>query len=144
MENRAFAYKVVENGILKSVTGWMRPLPSGSFPSFTIRTTLMELLLPLPISTHDLKSSGLGKVIRLYVQKLKGDERKAARALVQKWIRPIVNSTADYRQLHQYDSDRVAMQNIPNELTGAPLCPLCGPARACVGLRGSVRELLRD
>ncbi|KAF5205331.1 Transcription factor iws1 [Thalictrum thalictroides] len=90
-------------GLLKS---WLEPLPDGSLPNVSVRTAILEILSDYPIDVgqynrrEQLKKSGIGKVI-MFLSKTDEEivpNRKLARALVDKWSRPLYNKSTRFDQ----------------------------------------------
>ncbi|KAF9095977.1 Transcription factor iws1 [Mortierella sp. AD031] len=91
----------LDNGILESMKLWLEPLQDASLPSLDIIQDFLDILDTLPIQTHHLSTSGVGRVVFFYT---KVDEsrvtpaiKRKAQALVDKWSRPIVKLSQDYR-----------------------------------------------
>ncbi|PIA61629.1 hypothetical protein AQUCO_00300861v1 [Aquilegia coerulea] len=104
----------LDHGVLCVLKKWLEPLPDGSLPNVSVRTSILQILSEYPIDLNlydridQLKKSGLGKVIMFLSR---SDEettcnKKIARDLVNKWSRPIFSISA------QYDQD---MKNRANE-----------------------------
>ncbi|XP_040957935.1 protein IWS1 homolog 1 [Gossypium hirsutum] len=122
---------------------WLDPLPDGSLPNATLRSSILNILtqvMPVDISLEDgreqLKKSGLGKVIMFLS---KSDEettanRKLAKHLVQNWCRTIFNKTTSYCNLRNSVIPRMKKplmkQSTRVELREADL-DLEGPRRPC-------------
>lgn len=91
----------IDNNILEAIKLWLEPLPDGSVPSLDILIALIEILDKMPISTDNLRESGVGRVIKFYtlvpVERITEKLRRAADRLVRKWTRPIIQRSSNYR-----------------------------------------------
>ncbi|KAF9157459.1 Transcription factor iws1 [Actinomortierella ambigua] len=91
----------LDNGILEAMRLWLEPLHDASLPSLDIIHDFLVLLDKLPIQTDHLVNSGVGRVVYFYT---KVDEsrvtptiKRLAGSLVDKWSRPIVKLSQDFR-----------------------------------------------
>ncbi|MFQ6646602.1 hypothetical protein Gotur_019837, partial [Gossypium turneri] len=108
LSKKKLQQEFLDHGILTLLKSWLDPLPDGSLPNATLRSSILNILtqvMPVDISLEDgreqLKKSGLGKVIMFLS---KSDEettanRKLAKHLVQNWCRTIFNKTTCYCNL---------------------------------------------
>lgn len=92
---------MIDQGMLTTLASWLKPMPDGSLVSLQIRSDLLKALAVLEIDETvlgSLRSSGLGKYVRLYSlhQRETQPNRKQANALVEKWKRPIFGSSMAY------------------------------------------------
>ncbi|KAF9900080.1 Transcription factor iws1 [Linnemannia zychae] len=91
----------LDNGILDSMKLWLEPLHDSSLPSLDIIQDFLDILDILPIQTHHLSSSGVGRVVYFYTKvddsRVTPAIKRKAHALVDKWSRPIVKLSQDYR-----------------------------------------------
>ncbi|KAG4127069.1 hypothetical protein ERO13_D10G196266v2 [Gossypium hirsutum] len=140
---RKMQQEFLDHGILTLLKSWLDPLPDGSLPNATLRSSILNILtqvMPVDISLEDgreqLKKSGLGKVIMFLS---KSDEettanRKLAKHLVQNWCRTIFNKTTSYCNLRNSVIPRMKKplmkQSTRVELREADL-DLEGPRRPC-------------
>ncbi|KAG0222227.1 hypothetical protein B0O80DRAFT_499934 [Mortierella sp. GBAus27b] len=92
----------LENGLLEAMKLWLEPLQDASLPSLDIIQDFLDMLDILPIQTLHLVNSGVGRVVYFYT---KVDEsrvtpaiKRQAHALVDKWSRPIVKLSQDFRE----------------------------------------------
>lgn len=90
--------ELLDSGILGTLKAWIEPMPDGTLPNSKIRSTILSLLLRLPVDTsyedrrQQLKSSELGRMVMFYskVPDETPENRKIARELVERWSRPIL------------------------------------------------------
>ncbi|CAL5429430.1 unnamed protein product [Camellia sinensis] len=92
--------KQLHHGVLTLLKTWLKPLPDGSLPNINIRGHYDR--------REKLKKSGLGKVIMFL---LKSDEetttnRRMAKALVDKWSRPIFNKSTRFEDMRNFDDEK--------------------------------------
>ncbi|KAK3842622.1 MAG: hypothetical protein J3R72DRAFT_523517 [Linnemannia gamsii] len=91
----------LDNGILESMKLWLEPLQDASLPSLDIIQDFLDILDVLPIQTHHLSTSGVGRVVYFYTKvddsRVTGAIKRKAHSLVDKWSRPIVKLSQDYR-----------------------------------------------
>ncbi|KAG0300834.1 Transcription factor iws1 [Dissophora globulifera] len=103
----------LDGGILEAMRIWLEPLQDSSLPSLDIIQDFLVLLDILPLQKDNLISSGVGRVVYFYT---KVDEsrvtpgiKRQAHALVDKWSRPIVDLSQDYRTMPiKYAADTMA------------------------------------
>ncbi|KAG0006512.1 Transcription factor iws1 [Modicella reniformis] len=103
----------LENGLLEAMKLWLEPLQDASLPSLDIIQDFLDILDILPIQTLHLVNSGVGRVVYFYT---KVDEsrvtpaiKRKAHALVDKWSRPIVKLSQDFRDKRiNYADDNLA------------------------------------
>lgn len=103
-EKKVLHEKILENDVLEAVKLWLEPYADGTLPSINLRKSLLSILDKLPIETHHLRESGLGKVVFFYTKlpRERPEVKKIAHALVSKWSRPILGFSMDYRDLSSY------------------------------------------
>ncbi|KAB2063240.1 hypothetical protein ES319_A10G203100v1 [Gossypium barbadense] len=143
LSKKKLQQEFLDHGILTLLKSWLEPLPDGSLPNATLRSSILNILtqvMPVDISLEDgreqLKKSGLGKVI-MFLSK-SGEEttgnRKLAKHLVQNWCRTIFNKTTSYSDLRNTVIPRMKKplmkQSTRVELREAELV-LEGPRRPC-------------
>ncbi|KAF9202246.1 Transcription factor iws1 [Haplosporangium sp. Z 27] len=91
----------LENGILEAMKLWLEPLQDASLPSLDIIQDFLDLLDVLPIQKDHLIRSGVGRVVYFYTKvddsRVTPSIKRKAEALVDKWSRPIVKLSQDYR-----------------------------------------------
>ncbi|KAG0019031.1 Transcription factor iws1 [Entomortierella chlamydospora] len=92
----------LDNGILEPMKLWLEPsLQDASLPSLDIIQDFLDLLDVLPIQTDHLVNSGVGRVVYFYTKvddsRVTPSIKRKANALVDKWSRPIVKLSQDYR-----------------------------------------------
>ncbi|RKP08033.1 hypothetical protein THASP1DRAFT_16204, partial [Thamnocephalis sphaerospora] len=89
--------------IMEAIRAWLEPLPDKSLPSLDIQQAMFRALdeasLALPISTDHLRESGIGRIALFYVKnkKVKPHIHRMADRLINKWSRPILGLSDDYR-----------------------------------------------
>lgn len=117
---RTFMHRqFLDAGLMGAIRDWLYPLPDGSLPNIRLRTSLLRILDTLPIDTHhehrkeQLKRSKLGEMVMFYY-KLSDEtvpNRKMAKALVEKWSKPIFDSYKPLQgEQHEGDVQRMAAQ----------------------------------
>ncbi|RKP38795.1 hypothetical protein BJ085DRAFT_30461 [Dimargaris cristalligena] len=101
---------MLENNLLDSVRLWLEPLDDGSLPALDIQIELFDFLQKLPIQTPHLRESGIGKLVQFYAKCARVDPKiqKIAEELVSKWIRPLIQRSADYKDRSLRQTARVA------------------------------------
>ncbi|CAO3565167.1 unnamed protein product [Mortierella alpina] len=91
----------LDNGILEAMREWLEPLRDGSLPSLDIIQDFMDILDILPIQTDHLVNSGVGRVVFFYTKvdesRITPTIKRKAESLVDKWSRPIIKLSQDYR-----------------------------------------------
>ncbi|KAG0335134.1 Transcription factor iws1, partial [Podila humilis] len=91
----------LDNGILEAMKLWLEPLQDASLPSLDIIQDFLEILDILPVQTDHLVNSGVGRVVYFYTKvddsRVTPSIKRQAHALVDKWSRPIVKLSQDYR-----------------------------------------------
>ncbi|KAI9002410.1 hypothetical protein BC832DRAFT_520882, partial [Gaertneriomyces semiglobifer] len=104
--------QMLDGNILEGIKMWyvLEPLPDASLPSLDIQLQLFEVLAKMPITTEYLRSSLLGRIVNFYSKcdRVTPEVRKTATQLVDKWMRPILHRSNNYRD-HKL---------IPTESTG--------------------------
>jgi len=81
----------MENKILHEIALWMKPMPDRSLPNITIREFALKFLGAISyryISPEELKSSDVGKFVRLYSQSKKETDanRDAATRIAERMV----------------------------------------------------------
>ncbi|KAL6784448.1 hypothetical protein ACKKBF_B01830 [Auxenochlorella protothecoides x Auxenochlorella symbiontica] len=115
--------ELLDGGLLGVLKAWIDPMPDGTLPNTTIRSSILKLLdiLPVDCAMEDrkaqLKRSGLGRSI-MFLAKVSDEtaaNKRLARGLVEKWSRPILVSrstrgadTAEEQQILQSRQLRLA------------------------------------
>ncbi|KAK9767904.1 Transcription factor iws1 [Basidiobolus ranarum] len=89
----------VENHILEPIKMWLEPLPDGALSSLDIQTEMLQILDKLPIRTENLRESGVGRIVMFFTKTDRVTQRirRLAEALVDKWSRPILRRSQNYR-----------------------------------------------
>ncbi|KAG0209223.1 Transcription factor iws1 [Mortierella sp. GBA30] len=104
----------LDNGILEAMKVWLEPLQDASLPSLDIIQDFMDILDVLPIQTDHLVNSGVGRVVFFYTKvdesRITPSIKRKAESLVDKWSRPIIKLSQDYRdkKINYADEDPVA------------------------------------
>ncbi|KAL0065052.1 Transcription factor iws1 [Marasmius tenuissimus] len=100
LRKTALAQSIIDNNLLDAVKRWLEPLPDRSLPALNIQRELFALLKKMDfIDSSALKESGLGPLVLFYTKckRVQPDVRRIAEDLVSTWSRPIVKSSASYR-----------------------------------------------
>mmetsp|Transcript_3925 Transcript_3925/g.4407 ORF Transcript_3925/g.4407 Transcript_3925/m.4407 type:complete len:418 (+) Transcript_3925:288-1541(+) len=109
LEKRTLHEALLEQGLLNLLKQWLEPLPDGSLANLNLRSTLLRLIVGLPIDVElferreQLKKSGLGKVV-MFLYKLPEEtlpNKRMAQGLVEKWSRPIFELSQSYGDLRR-------------------------------------------
>ncbi|KAF9100512.1 Transcription factor iws1 [Mortierella sp. AM989] len=91
----------LDNGILEAMKLWLEPWRDASLPSLDIIQDFLDLLDILPIQTDHLVNSGVGRIVYFYTKvddsRVTPSIKRKAAFLVDKWSRPIVKLSQDYR-----------------------------------------------
>jgi len=129
---------LLESGLLRHILKWLAPLQDGTLPNIRLRTALYELLDRLVVeqsqleqavdTTADGSTTGLGKLLtRLCHSKEEtAQNRQKIFALIQKWMRPILGLKTNYKELHEFESERDRAREIverKNKLGQRPQYP---------------------
>ncbi|KAF9372666.1 Transcription factor iws1 [Podila verticillata] len=106
----------LDNGILEAMKLWLEPLHDASLPSLDIIQDFLDILDILPIQTDHLVNSGVGRVVYFYTKvddsRVTPSIKRQAHALVDKWSRPIVKLSQDYRDKKiNYADEDTSSQN---------------------------------
>ncbi|PIA30852.1 hypothetical protein AQUCO_05400149v1 [Aquilegia coerulea] len=82
----------LDHGVLGLLKSWLEPLPDGSLPNISVRTTILQILTDYPIDVGQFNTR----------EQLKNSDiaanRKLARDLVDKWCRPIYGISTRFDQ----------------------------------------------
>jgi len=102
MRKRQYHETMIDNGFLSTLARWLKPTNDGSLVSLTVRTGLLkslELIEADDTLIGALRSSKIGVYIKLLSMHRKETDsnKRLASALVEKWSRPIFNSTVNFR-----------------------------------------------
>jgi len=102
MRKRQYHETMIDNGFLSTLARWLKPTPDGSLVSLTVRTGLLKSLQLIEADDTligALRSSKIGVYIKLLSMHRKetDDNKRMAQSLVEKWSRPIFNSTVNFR-----------------------------------------------
>jgi transcription factor SPN1 len=59
----------------------------------------------MPIETHHLRSSGVGRIVMFYTKspRILSDIKDLASKLIDKWMRPILRRSANYKDTSQFE-----------------------------------------
>lgn len=129
MANIYYKNFLLDNWLLGAFRSWLDRLPDGSLPNIQVRTTLLNLLLNLPMDEDWIdrleSSNGLGKVI--HYLSLKDDHppnQRLAQQIMNKWARPIYRMDNNYNDLlYEFDKPdeghRAGKDSIANERKAA-------------------------
>ncbi|KAJ3224717.1 Transcription factor iws1 [Clydaea vesicula] len=103
----ALAEQFLDNHLLEGMKAWLEPLPDASLPSLDIQRVMLSVLQTLPIRTDHLRESQLGRIVMFYTkcERILPEMRKMAQDLVDKWMRPIMNRSDNYRDRIVYEKD---------------------------------------
>ncbi|KAK3832931.1 MAG: hypothetical protein JOS17DRAFT_87256 [Linnemannia elongata] len=130
----------LDNGILESMKLWLEPLQDASLPSLDIIQDFLDILDILPIQTHHLSTSGVGRVVYFYTKvddsRVTPSIKRKAHALVDKWSRPIVKLSQDYRtkKINYAEGDQSAGQRRRYDSASAAAAS-AEPAQRTMGVR---------
>lgn len=95
---------LLDNMLLPVFRAWLDRLPDGTLPNVQVRSTLLKILLELPIDedwVERLESSeGLGKVIH-FLSRNEDHEpnRRLAEKIMMKWARPVYKMSSNFHSL---------------------------------------------
>jgi len=101
LQKRHLHETMMDRGMLSTLAAWLKPMPDGSLVNLQVRTKLLEALELFEVDETvlgSLRSSGLGKYIKLLSLHSKETMRNRRRAvsLMEKWKRPIFQSSTTY------------------------------------------------
>lgn len=107
MRKKQYHEVMMDKGMLSTLGRWLKPMSDGTLVSVMIRKALLTALLRFEIDETALgmlRSSGLGKYVKLFTlhKKETQENRKLALALIEKWSRPIFQT-----------SDKVRAEELP-------------------------------
>lgn len=95
---------LLDNMLLAIVKAWLDPMPDGALPNVEIRSTMLQILLDIPVDSDWVErlhsSQGLGKLIHFL--SMKDDipsNRRLADKLMKRWARPVYQSNNNYHDL---------------------------------------------
>jgi len=115
---------MIDHGMLSTIARWLRPMPDGSLVSTPVRKALLLALTRFDIDETvlgSLRSSGLGKYVKLLTLHKKEvlENRKMALSLVEKWSRPIFQTSDKVHATDLPVAERVAAPRNHAELEQA-------------------------
>ncbi|KAH6576088.1 hypothetical protein BASA50_000426 [Batrachochytrium salamandrivorans] len=89
----------LENNILEGIKLWLEPLTDGSLPSLDIQKGMMDALSKMPIETHHLRHSLVGRIVMFYTKcdRVTPNIRRLADDLIRRWMRPILKRSSNYK-----------------------------------------------
>ncbi|KAI8050805.1 hypothetical protein BDF22DRAFT_107199 [Syncephalis plumigaleata] len=89
----------MDANILEAIRVWLEPFADRSLPPLDIQQAMFKILDDLPISTDHLRESGVGRITLFYVKnkKVQPSIQRLADRLLNKWSRPILGLSSDYR-----------------------------------------------
>ncbi|KAJ3200698.1 Transcription factor iws1 [Entophlyctis luteolus] len=93
--------QLLDNNILDAMKLWLEPLRSdGSLPNLDIQKSMFNSLQKLPINTDHLRDSKIGRVVMFYTKcdRTTPSILKLANELLEKWMRPILGRSQDYKK----------------------------------------------
>lgn len=66
---------------------------------------MFDVLESMPVETHHLRSSSIGRIVMFYTKcpRIIPEVKDAASRLVDKWIRPILRRSANYKDTSQVE-----------------------------------------
>ncbi|CDR95210.1 hypothetical protein, conserved [Babesia bigemina] len=93
---------IAEGGAV-ALASWIAPLPDGSLPTLSVRTKVLQIALQLPFQSTDLRDNDLGRnVVALWKHPDECDSNRVLiRAIVQKWVRPMLGLASNYAEMQQ-------------------------------------------
>ncbi|GBE61575.1 IWS1 C-terminus domain containing protein [Babesia ovata] len=93
---------IAEGGAV-ALASWIAPLPDGSLPTLSVRTKVLQIALQLPFQSTDLRDNDLGRhVVALWKHPDECDSNRVLiRAIVQKWVRPMLGLASNYADMQQ-------------------------------------------
>ncbi|KAG0285799.1 Transcription factor iws1 [Linnemannia gamsii] len=131
----------LDNGILESMKLWLEPLQDASLPSLDIIQDFLDILDILPIQTHHLSTSGVGRVVYFYTKvddsRVTPSIKRKAHALVDKWSRPIVKLSQDYRtkKINYAEGDHQSTNQRRRYDSASAAAASAEPAQRTLGVR---------
>ncbi|KAJ3325311.1 Transcription factor iws1 [Boothiomyces sp. JEL0866] len=90
---------LLDQNVLECIKFWLEPLTDGSLPSLDIQLNMMNLLKKMPIDTHHLRSSKVGRVVMFYTKcdRVAPPVKKLAEELLRTWMRPILGKSNNHK-----------------------------------------------
>jgi hypothetical protein len=107
LAKKQVASRLIDNGVLRVLREWLSPHEDGSLPNIRFRTMLYKAIDALQISTDDLeRSEGLGKLMMDYWRHPDEtpENKKLLASMLEKWMRPMLKLTTNYRELAKIES----------------------------------------
>lgn len=116
-KQRALHATLLEFDAMTEVSKWLEYDDNTPMPSLEVRTQLLEAIQPLPAQPDHLRRSGIGRIVMKYAREKRetASNKRAARALVEQWSRPIIGKGVDYRGLEAAASES---RNVRGALQG--------------------------
>ncbi|KAJ3014967.1 UNVERIFIED_CONTAM: Transcription factor iws1, partial [Siphonaria sp. JEL0065] len=95
------AEQFLDNNILDGMKIWLEPLKDGSLPNLDVQMSMFNALSKFPIRTEHLRESKIGRIVMFYTKcdRTTPSALKIANELLEKWMRPILGRTADYKKM---------------------------------------------
>ncbi|TIC06510.1 hypothetical protein E3Q16_01084 [Wallemia mellicola] len=118
MQKTHLETSILENNFLDGVRRWLEPFSDKSLPPLNIQTEFFQILSNMYIDTQSLKSSKLGPVILFYSRhpRVNKSIKKAADALVTRWMRPLLRRSANPRS-YQFSTNSNVVRTSDVNLT---------------------------
>ncbi|GAB2261834.1 hypothetical protein Droror1_Dr00002831 [Drosera rotundifolia] len=112
----------LDHGVLTTLKNWFEPLPDGSLPIINIRQAILHILTDFPIDMeqHDrrehvgrmMQNSMCNRVV-MFLSKSEEEiasNRRLAKALVDKWSRPLFNQNLRFDDWRRHEEVRIRYQ----------------------------------
>ncbi|KAI8892489.1 hypothetical protein BC833DRAFT_611538 [Globomyces pollinis-pini] len=102
----------LELNVLECIKFWLEPLADGSLPSLDIQNAMMTTVSKMPIDTHHLRSSLIGRVVMFYTKcdRVNPVVKRQAEELIRRWMRPILGKSSNHKhreiQQKRYEAPR--------------------------------------
>lgn len=96
----------LDAGILECIKFWLEPLSDGSLPSLDIQKAMVETLEQMPIDTHHLRSSLVGRVVMFYTKcprylvfdpRVSPTIKRKCEVMIRRWMRPILGKSSNHK-----------------------------------------------
>lgn len=93
----------ITEGAAVALASWIASYPDGSLPNLSVRTKVLQIISQLPFQSNDLRDNDLGRnIVALWKNQDECDSNRVIiRAIIQKWVRPILRLASSYADMSQ-------------------------------------------
>ncbi|TBU00814.1 hypothetical protein CWI39_1569p0020 [Hamiltosporidium magnivora] len=85
--NKKYQTSFLDSDVLSVIRMWLEPLPDKTLPGYKIKSTLLELLLVVPVKKYHLIESKVGRIVFFYSKNERENKeiKRMAKKLVYLW-----------------------------------------------------------